>query len=1015
MVQQNNMRPQIPAGIAQSPQFAAARSITQEGLPAAFKQLLEDEITFKAMELLDGSANAQAMGELPSPDSVRTQTREGLMSMLGSIGPGIQQQGSQMAQAQQQGQRSMQRPQTAGQFASGGIVGFAKGGMKKDRVKTKAYRPQSAIPVGNSNQPIPMLMQKYGTETVTQFIAEQKALDAKARALAEAGSAAGSMQIEDHKLMKEIFSEKYRDILNESMGMAGGGIVGYADGRDVDPTLYDEMGKQYLPGQPLPEGWQTLTNAPRKIQLPFNPAGEDFAEELRGMERTRRERSTRTIPEFLSDFTFSRSNTAREVLRSPLPALLQSLVDSGSLSNQEAVNELQKILSGPKGMGQRGRWNRENPNFAPQLKAMKEAKERVLDGQEEGMAGGGIVGFQDGGRIKRFQGLEGSEVKESGGLHPFSFVNWALGKGIDLTVLGAQEVAALAAEFSNTEVGQNQRGILGEVASGAAKKMMDAVPDTAMSQGQIGAREAQLESNRGGISSALSNLGGIFNSDDAAAARQELQQVMQGNNSALTATADQGIAPSMSDTAADLFATERSRREGSGGIASGMGEQPAENKGGIMNALRNTFSGRSQEEIDYRERANQSIDQGEFINEFAESDKFGAGLVRRIKENPGTAISTLMMAIPVGGWAGAIGIKAVSKLLPYIVKHPGLASFLTGSAAKLPWEKVDIEGALSELGLGEDYEAVKETLYSEAFGEDPMRPPTDTATSIIETGPTREEIAANVGRKPEGGFSLGNMTEDTVVETPTRTTETVVEAPAENGMPAIDSFDSEVTTTGAGTADSAELGTFLADSVAGNISTASAGYQAKLDAAIARQDDPLQAISTFLRAMGEGDTIGEGMQLAGKALDSLRRSNDAEQIALLQLLETGRISEQDFQLKRLQIQNEKDQIIEYRENSKRVLEAAQGRVAASVSAALMGQYQDVFQDVADREAMSQTLLQQAENEAAREVGGVPRFGGINKLNKDPAFTALVNTKLTVLMENAIAAQLQKASRYAGRP
>ena len=434
-----------------------------------------------------------------------------------------------------------------------------------------------------------------------------------------------------------------------------------------------------------------------------------------------------------------------------------------------------------------------------------------------------------------------------------------------------------------------------------------------------------------------------------------------------------------------------------------------------MNALRNTFSGRSQEEIDYRERANQSIDQGEFINEFAESDKFGAGLVRRIAENPGTAISTLMMAIPVGGWAGAIGIKAVSKLLPYIVKHPGLASFLTGSAAKLPWEKVDIEGALSELGLGEDYEAVKETLYSGAFGEDPMRPPTDTATSIIETGPTREEIAANVGRKPEGGFSLGNITEDTVVETPTRTTETVVEAPAENGMPAIGSFDSEVTTTGAGTADSAGLGTFLADSVAGNINTASAGYQAKLDAAIARQDDPLQAISTFLRAMGEGDTIGEGMQLAGKALDSLRRSNDAEQIALLQLLETGRISEQDFQLKRLQIQNEKDQIIEYRENSKRVLQAAQGRVAASVSAALMGQYQDVFQDVADREAMSQTLLQQAENEAAREVGGVPRFGGINKLNKDPAFTALVNTKLTVLMENAIAAQLQKASRYAGRP
>jgi soluble lytic murein transglycosylase-like protein len=188
-----------------------------------------------------------------------------------------------------------------------------------------------------------------------------------------------------------------------AVGRARGGIIGYADGGDVGPTLYDKMGKQYLPGQPLPEGWQTLTNAPRKIQLPFNPAGEEFAGELREMERTRRENSTRTIPEFLSDFTFSRSNTAKEALRSPLPALLQSLVDSGSMSNQEAVNELQKILSGPKGMGQRGRWNRENPNFASQLKAMKEARERVLDAQEEGMARGGVVGYADGGMLPQTQ------------------------------------------------------------------------------------------------------------------------------------------------------------------------------------------------------------------------------------------------------------------------------------------------------------------------------------------------------------------------------------------------------------------------------------------------------------------------------------------------------------------------------------------------------------------------------------------------------------------------------------
>jgi hypothetical protein len=553
------------------------------------------------------------------------------------------------------------------------------------------------------------------------------------------------------------------------------------------------------------------------------------------------------------------------------------------------------------------------------------------------------------------------------------------------------------------------------------------------------------QESEGGIRNALK---GIFNSDDAAVARQELQQVMQGTG---TRGQEEGIA-SLSDAAREAVANSTSR-----GPEYWTGVAPADpnnvtdsdyRAGEIVDPRRmsaearetmnafyeknagipSTLTGGDREAAlreyykDSRSGDSSTVDVPMFpeatyqINKYADSDRFGSSVLRRMRENPEETVSAVLMGIPALRVAGVAGGFLATKLAPYMLKHPGLVSFLTGAAMKVPWEKLDVEGYLSELGLGEDYEEVKDTLLTAALGEDPMRPPTDTATSIIKTGPTREEIAANVGRKPEGGFSLGNVTEDTVVETPTRTTETVVEAPAENGMPAIDSFDSEVTTTtGAGTADSAGLGTFLADSVAGNISTASAGYQARLDAVIARQDDPLEAISTFLRAMGEGDTIGEGMQIAGKALDSLRRSNDAEQIALLQLLETGRISEQDFQLKRLQIQNEKDQIIEYRENSKRVLQAAQGRVAASVSAALMGQYQDVFQDVADREAMSQTLLQQAENEAAREVGGVPRFGGINKLNKDPAFTALVNTKLTVLMENAIAAQLQKASRYAGRP
>jgi len=349
-----------------------------------------------------------------------------------------------------------------------------------------------------------------------------------------------------------------------------------------------------------------------------------------------------------------------------------------------------------------------------------------------------------------------------------------------------------------------------------------------------------------------------------------------------------------------------------------------------------------------------------------------------------------------------------------------LAYFLTGAAAKLPWEKVDVDGALRGMGLGEDYEEVKDTLLTAAIGEDPLTPADETPEELIANGPTQEEKEAIQGRLtlPLPGGGADTDTGFTSPITAVADGATPQEAKVEEAA-GIEAFDSDVS---GGAAASIATGTVtevedpiteLVASSGGN--TASSGFQAQLDAVIARQNDPMRAITTFLRGMGEGETIGEGMQIAGKALESARRANDAEQIELLKLLEAGRISEQDFELKRLQIQNEKNQIIEYRENSKRVLQAAQSRVAASVSAALMSQYQDVFQDVADREAMSQTLLQQAENEAAREVGGVPRFGGINKLNKDPAFTDLVNKKLTILMETAIAAQLQKASSYAGRP
>ena len=65
-------------------------------------------------------------------------------------------------------------------------------------------------------------------------------------------------------------------------------------------------------------------------------------------------------------------------------------------------------------------------------------------------------------------------------------------------------------------------------------------------------------------------------------------------------------------------------------------------------------------------------------------------------------------------------VKALTKLVPYVVRHPMLASFLAGSAAKLP--TTDIEKALTSIGLGEDLEEIKDTILTGLVGPDPLSP-----------------------------------------------------------------------------------------------------------------------------------------------------------------------------------------------------------------------------------------------------------------------------------------------------
>ena len=510
--------------------------------------------------------------------------------MVNRLAPGIQQQGQRSMQSQgpQMSQGISGVPANnmgAIGRAGGGIIEYAKGG---------------SIPVGNSNQPIPMLMEKYGAKRVNQFIAEQKRLNDKARALAEAGPAAGSMQIEDHKLMKQVFSEKYRDILNESMGMARGGIVGYAPGGRI-----------------------------------------------KGFEE--------------------RVVVADEQVRAYLSSL-----------------------------------------------------------------------------------------------------------GRDITDFTAEQIAAVK-EMLNSQVARSQNDIMSQVGRGAMGAIADVVPDTAMSQGQIGAREAQLESGRGGIGSALSNLGSMVNSEEAQAARQELQQVMQGTNREPSVT-DQLLAadlrrraenkpeggimnalrntfsmPSEAESAnfRDMMGTgSRGQEEGT---ASEMSEQPmpAENEGGIMNALRNTFSMPSEEENAARARAKTSIDSANPKQNAMEFlDGLGvAGAYDAVKEGVSGAYDT------VRGSDFFSGLPSYEELYPPLPEDAG-GAYGTGrainAAVTTPFKVLggflqpDEGPTLSDLGTGVE----------------------NLGRGIIGVDPRREEVAEDIQQIDTETDANGVPTESVVARLP---------------------------------------------------------------------------------------------------------------------------------------------------------------------------------------------------------------------------------------------------------
>ena len=565
-----------------------------------------------------------------------------------------------------------------------------------------------------------------------------------------------------------------------------------------------------------------------------------------------------------------------------------------------------------------------------------------------GMAMGGIVGYATGGEIEAYLDSIGAGAEYKANLTPEQTAaigemldNQAtpqankgvvermaeVGRNMPGSNLGDRPVRDAVVDMLDSPVARGQNEVLSALPSGAMGLLQDRMSELGpVSQGAAGANEEATERRRTGIAETLQN---AMPEEGIVGRMARVGRQMPGSNLGDRPVRDalmEGIAslapPKTPNTvsefqqglidAGDANVTEQlnaaqrrlnaenktgvmdalrntfSMPSEEEGIASGMDEQtmPAENKTGIMDALRNTFSGPSQEEIDYRERANQSIDQREFINEFAESDKFGAGLVRRIQENPGTAVSTLMMAIPVGGWAGGLGVKALTKLVPYVVKHPMLASFLAGSAAKLPTP--DIEKALTSIGLGEDLEEVKDTILTGLVGPDPLSglesDEEATATDVITSAPAEPAYDPMKGVEAVADPNLRRA-----IEGAQAAPATGIAAPAAEQ-------DGEVAATQ------------LASTVASNPTPQNMSrFESEIQRLMEKRESPVRALSSFLKAFSQarGGSMGQNLAIATTAMNAADDAMDKQIIALEQLRRADQISERDFGLKKTQIENEK--------------------------------------------------------------------------------------------------------------
>ena len=507
----------------------------------------------------------------------------------------------------------------------------------------------------------------------------------------------------------------------------------------------------------------------------------------------------------------------------------------------------------------------------------------------------GIVaprGFQEGGGIFGPTGIFGPSARAASG-----FTQFLASKGIE-SLAGLSEAASrrLMEEFLAQKSAGDRRTELAEMAG---------------APGSEGARQAQPEiperpyipTGRASVAdSQMENLAGVTR-DGANLLREGIASLApepRGRNR--TELADMGGAPGSEGAP---VATRRGVFDTGGMTVEELQRQleSVESSKSPMEIARQGFRNTQAvyEGTPTTDESPLTAEQVASMNRnIARGDSLGQELVRRIEADPANAISTAMMLIPIGGWAGALGTKAISKLIPYVVKHPMLASFLTGATMKLPVP--DIEKTLTSIGLGEDLEEVKDTILTELLAPDPLdelRAPEQTdeevAQKIIDTGVTAEQYRAATGPAAPAGRTLSREEIDAG---------SALAREAEMGGPeAARRGASYLATRGGETALVDLANTVAQDATPENMNR----FESEIQRLMERRESPIRALSSFLTAFSQarGGSMGQNLAIATTAMRAADDALDSQIIELEKLRRADQISERDFSLKQDELEAQK--------------------------------------------------------------------------------------------------------------